>query len=119
MDTTPPQEQGIIQGFMVGGRALAVVVTASGVGYLAEFMSWTAVFWALAMQYTDTRIAASMYAILMAITNVGQGAGMAVSGLLSDQIGFRGTFGILAALNLVALPLLAPLFQVDPDHTRG
>jgi PAT family beta-lactamase induction signal transducer AmpG len=56
-----------------------------------------------------------MYAILMAITNVGQGAGMAVSGLLSDQVGFRWTFGLFAALNLVALPLLTPLFRSEQD----
>ena len=259
LDTTPPEEQGIIQGFMVGGRALAVVVTASGVGLLAEHVSWTAVFWvlaaitlvplpmvlavkegkstssedfnwsafaafkrktiiylallgflfffiiqganvlvnaflekefsislstagyyttiwgigvvlgsifggrlygkigmknttrlamfgglvgilllafitgpgmawplvllfglaygtqqtvyfALAMKYTDPRIAASMYSILMAVTNVGQGAGMAVGGLLSDGIGFRWTFGVLAVLNLLAIPMLAPIF---------
>ena len=268
VDTTPPQEEGIIQGFMVGGRALAVVLTASGVGLLAEFVSWTAVFWvlalitaipiplvllteegertrgesfdwsafaafnnktiialgllgflfffiiqganqlvnaflqtefdislsmagyyttvwglgvvlggvfggrlsakigmknaarmailaglvgilflaltsgpalawplvllfglaygtqqtvyfALAMKYTDTRIAASMYAILMAITNLGQGAGMAVSGLLSDQVGFRWTFGLFAALNLVALPLLVPLFRHETETSEA
>lgn len=260
LDTTPPDEQGIIQGFMVGGRALAVVVTASGVGLLAEYISWSAVFWALAvitvipiplvlavkeagsasnedfdwsafaafkrktiiylallgflfffiiqganqlvnaflqdefsislsragyyttiwgigvvlgsafggrlygkigmknttrlamlgglvgilllafitspgmawplvllfglaygtqqtvyfslaMKYTDPRIAASMYSILMTVTNVGQGAGMAVSGLLSDQVGFRWTFGMMAALNLLAIPILAPIFR--------
>ena len=35
VDTTPSEEQGIIQGFMVGGRALGVVLTASAVGLLA------------------------------------------------------------------------------------
>ena len=48
LDTTPEEEQGTIQGFMVGGRALGVVVTASMVGLLAENVSWTAVFWMLA-----------------------------------------------------------------------
>lgn len=259
LDTTPENEQGTIQGFMVGGRALAVVVTASVVGLLAEYVSWTAVFWllavitlvpvplvlgarepertkgeefdwsafaafkqktvillallgfvfffviaganqivnpflqtefdislsqagyyttvwgvgvvlggvfggriynrigmrnaslsamgvglvgilllaftggpgmawplvaafglaygtqqtvyfALAMKYTDSRIAASMYSILMAVTNIAQGAGMAVSGLLSDAAGFRWTFVVLAALNLLILPLLPGLF---------
>jgi len=37
LDTTPQEEQGTIQGFMVGGRALAVVVTASVLGLLAEY----------------------------------------------------------------------------------
>jgi PAT family beta-lactamase induction signal transducer AmpG len=259
LDTTPTEEQGTIQGFMVGGRAVAVVVTASVVGLLADFVSWTAVFWllalftlipiplvltakeaertsdekfdwsafaafkqktvvflailgflfffiiaganqlvnpflqesfgislsmagyyttvwgigvvlgatfggriykrigmrnatlgamitgfvgilalaftgspgvawplvalfglaygtqqtvyfALAMKYTVPSIAASMFAILMAVTNVGQGAGMAVSGMLVDATSFQVTFIILAALNFLALPLLPRIF---------
>ena len=259
LDTTPPEEQGTIQGFMVGGRAVAVVVTASVVGLLAEYVGWTAVFWllafftllpiplvltareaghtsdekfewsafaafkqktviflailgflfffiiaganqlvnpfleesfeislsmagyyttvwgigvvlgatfggriykkvgmrnatlgamltgfvgilalaftgspliawplvalfglaygtqqtvyfALAMKYTVPSIAASMFAILMAVTNIGQGAGMAVSGMLADNSGFRITFVILAALNFLALPMLPKIF---------
>ncbi len=259
LDTTPPEEEGTIQGFMVGGRALAVVVTASVVGLLAEYVSWTAVFWtlavitlvpiplvlgikedertageefdwsafgafkqktviflallgflfffiiqganplvnaflqtdfgislsmagyfttiwgigvvlggvfggrlygrigmrnatllamgvglvgilllafisspgmawplialyglaygtqqtvffALAMKYTEKRIAASMFSILMAVTNVAQGAGMAISGISADAVGFRWTFAILALLNILALPLLPVIF---------
>ena len=49
LDTTPEDEQGLIQGFMVGGRAVGVVVTASVVGLLAENVSWLAVFWLLAV----------------------------------------------------------------------
>lgn len=259
LDTTPPEEEGTIQGFMVGGRALAVVVTASVVGLLAEHVSWSAVFWtlagitaipiplvlgikedervegeefdwsafaafkqktviflallgflfffiiqgtnplvnaflqtdfgislsmagyfttlwgigvvlgsafggrlygrigmrnatllamgvglvgilllsliaspgmawplvalyglaygtqqtvffALAMKYTEKRIAASMFSILMAVTNVAQGAGMALSGISADAIGFRWTFAILAMLNILGLPLLPAIF---------
>jgi len=262
LDTTPTQEQGTIQGFMVGGRAVAVVVTASVVGLLADFVSWTAVFWllalftlipiplvltakeaertsgekfdwsafaafkqktiiflailgflfffiiaganqlvnpflqesfgislsmagyyttvwgigvvlgatfggriykkigmrnaalgamitgfvgvlalafvgspavawplvalfglaygtqqtvyfALAMKYTVPRIAASMFAILMAVTNIGQGAGMALSGMLVDATSFRITLVILAVLNFLALPLLPKIFGRD------
>ena len=45
LDTIPEEEQGTIQSFMVGGRALGVVLTASVVGLLAEYVSWVAVFW--------------------------------------------------------------------------
>ena len=48
LDTVPEDEQGPIQGIMVGGRALGVVVTASAVGLLAQEVSWLAVFWLLA-----------------------------------------------------------------------
>lgn len=68
------------------------------------------VFFSLAMGHTDTRIAASMFSILMAVTNVAQGVGMALAGSLADGIGFRWTFGILAAINLLVLPLLPAVF---------
>jgi PAT family beta-lactamase induction signal transducer AmpG len=64
------------------------------------------VYYALAMGCTDPRIAASMFAILMAAVNVAQGAGMAASGLLTDAVGYRWTFAALAVLNVLALPLL-------------
>ncbi len=49
------------------------------------------------MNYTDPRIAASMFSILMAVTNVAQGVGIADGGGLTDAIGFRWTFVIIAA----------------------
>jgi len=49
LDTIPEEEQGTIQTFMVGGRAVGVVVTASVVGLLAEHVSWVAVFLLLAV----------------------------------------------------------------------
>ncbi len=49
LDTTPENERGLIQGFMVGGRAVGVIITASVVGLLAEKASWYAVFWLLAV----------------------------------------------------------------------
>ena len=51
-----------------------------------------------------------MFAFLMAVTNVAQGAGMAVSGLLSNSAGFRITFVVLGLLNLLILPLLPTIF---------
>ncbi len=73
--------------------------------------TYQTVYFSLAMRYTDPRIAASMFAILMAFTNVGQGLGMAIAGALAQGIGFRITFGVLAALNLLAIPLLPAVFK--------
>jgi PAT family beta-lactamase induction signal transducer AmpG len=47
LDTTPKEEEGTIQGFMVGGRALGVVIVSGLIGIIAEKVSWTAVFWLL------------------------------------------------------------------------
>ncbi len=100
---------------IVSGLALSVtpnaflawpIVALFGLSY----GTYQTLYFALSMNCTDPRIAASMFAILMAATNVAQGAGMAISGLLTDSIGFRWTFFILAALNVLALPLRNAIF---------
>ncbi len=63
-------------------------------------------FFANSMAVTDPRIAASMYAILMALSNLGSGIGMAIGGKLSDMTGFRNSFLFFAAMNLLVIPLL-------------
>lgn len=64
------------------------------------------VYFSIAMKFTDTRIAASMFSILMAVTNVAQGAGMAVSGILVDATGYRTAFLIIGLINLIAIPII-------------
>lgn len=49
LDTTPKDEAGKIQGIMVGGRAMGVVVLSSLIGVLAQNVSWMAAFWLLAI----------------------------------------------------------------------
>ena len=78
--------------------------------------TYQTVYFALAMNYTDPRIAASMFSILMAFTNVGQGIGMGLSGALSDGVGFQLTFIILALLNLLALPFLPVIFRAKAER---
>ncbi len=64
------------------------------------------IIFALSMNATDTRVAASMYSILMAVTNVAQGLGMFLSGSLSDGIGFVWVFVVLGLINLLSLPFI-------------
>ena len=52
-----------------------------------------------------------MFSILMATSNVAQGAGMALSGILVDAINYRMTFLIMGAFNFLALPLLPIIFR--------
>jgi len=49
LDTTAADEQGTIQGLMVGGRALGVTVISVFFGFLADFVSWRFAFWSLAV----------------------------------------------------------------------
>jgi len=69
------------------------------------------VYFATSMGKTDMRIAASMFAILMAVANIGSGIGLAAGGFLSDVIGYRYTFILFACLNFLAFPLLRVIFN--------
>ncbi len=75
-------------------------------------------YFAVAMRFVDPRIAASMFAILMAFTNIGQGIGMGLSGMLSDLTGFSNTFLILLVINLLILLLLPLVFGKKETHTQ-
>jgi MFS transporter, PAT family, beta-lactamase induction signal transducer AmpG len=81
--------------------------------------TYQTVYFALAMSYTEPRIAASMFAILMAVSNVAQGAGMALSGIFADRLGFVLTFIIFGALNILAVPLLPALFKPQLKPVTG
>ncbi len=74
------------------------------------FGYYETVYFASAMAFTDPHIAASMFAILMAVANLGTGVGLALSGALVDAAGYRSTFVIVATLNLLALPLIGVIF---------
>ena len=75
------------------------------------FGYYETVYFATSMAFTDARIAASMFAILMAIANIGTGVGFAVGGSLVDAVGYRSTLVLVACLNLLALPLLPAIFR--------
>ncbi|MEA3342301.1 MAG: MFS transporter, partial [Chloroflexota bacterium] len=47
IDTTPEDERGMVQGVMVGGRALSAIVTAAGIGFLSQRDLWSVVFIAI------------------------------------------------------------------------
>lgn len=70
-----------------------------------------AVYFALAMKYTDPSIAASMYSILMAVTNIGQGIGLGVGGAIAKAAGFPVTFLIFGGLMFLILPFFPMLFK--------
>jgi len=73
-----------------------------GIGY----GTYQAVYFALAMRFTVASIAASMFAVLMAFTNVGQGIGLSLGGLLADKINYGPTMLVFALINLLVIPVL-------------
>jgi PAT family beta-lactamase induction signal transducer AmpG len=73
-----------------------------------------AIYFALAMQYTRPSIAASMYSILMAVTNVGQGIGLGLGGMLAKSFGYAPAFLVFGALMFLILPLFPVMFRPQP-----
>lgn len=75
------------------------------------FGYYETVYFALSMDFSDPRIAATMFAVFMAIGNLGIGLGQSLAGILVDNVGFRWTFIILAAINLAVLPMIPVVFR--------
>jgi len=103
------------------GVALVAILSLSAINQLsfAWFLvalfgvcygTYQTVYFALAMEYTDPRIAATMFSILMAVTNIGQGVGLGLTGFFADSYGFKTTFIVMALLNFAVLPFLPMIF---------
>lgn len=129
---------GVVLGGLSGGRLtdrlghrnsviLAVALTVISLGLLSRppsmavawflaalfglaFGFFETVFFAISMRLTDPRIAASMFALLMAGANIGTGIGLGASGALADTLGFSAVYLILAAFSLTILALIPFLF---------
>jgi MFS transporter, PAT family, beta-lactamase induction signal transducer AmpG len=106
--------------------SIATVVPAMGLLAIANkaWMAWTAaaffglaygwsqaVYFALAMKYTESSIAASMFSILMAFTNIGQGIGLGLGGFLSKKFDFPPTFLIFGGIMLMIIPFFPMIFR--------
>lgn len=105
------------------GAVLIGAATGSG-GVVALGLVWgiawafqETIFFALAMDIADARIAASMFAIMMGISNLGSALSDGAATALSDDLGFTPVFLILSAINLVTLPVLHKLFRLAPEIT--
>ena len=94
----------------IGGLALSWATSLTAIMVIAVFwgiavgLQWTT-YVTMAMGITDTRIAASMFAILQTMSNIGMGAGEGAVAL-TDNMGFPQVFRLLALINLVVIPLL-------------
>lgn len=97
------------------GLVFAIVLV---VLYGVAYGTGQTITFALCMGVTDTRIAASMFAILMAFTNVGQGIGLAMGGALSDLAGFNWTFVAFAAVCILVLPFLPAVFGKQSQNVQ-
>ena len=136
LDITPENEKGVLQGFMVGGRSVGVIVAASAAGMIAEH-SWPMVFYFLAAltllplpllpfvreiqrapgmrfnwkafnAFKQGRVLASA---AVGVTNIGQGIGLGLSGVMAKNAGYSLTFLIFGAAMFLILPFFPAIFH--------
>jgi PAT family beta-lactamase induction signal transducer AmpG len=97
------------------------MLPSAGLGWLVvgffgiAFGYYETVYMTMGMDFCDPRIAAFMFAFVMAVGNVGIGLGQPLSGALVDAVGFRWMFVVLAVLNLLTLPLVYGVFRLRED----
>jgi PAT family beta-lactamase induction signal transducer AmpG len=75
---------------------------------------YTAVYAAVAMDFCDPHISASMFALFMLFVNVGTAVGQPVGGLLAENLGFAWMALIMGAVNLVNILLVIGIFARRP-----
>jgi len=100
---------------LIGSATSSRMTVALGLIWGLAWAFQETVFFALAMDIADSRIAASMFAIMMGISNLGSAVADGAATGLSDNLGFRQVFWLLAAINLLTLPVLERLFRVAPE----
>jgi MFS transporter, PAT family, beta-lactamase induction signal transducer AmpG len=98
-------------GILPSGGLAWLVVPVFGIA----FGYYSTIYFAVAMDFADPRIAAFMFAVTMAFGNVGISAGSALSGILVDKVGFRPMFMIYAGVNLLMIVLSFIVFRLRKD----
>ena len=104
-----------ITGLAFGLAPNAMVIVALGLLWGIIWAFQETIFFALAMDLADTRIAASMFAIMMGVSNLGAALADGAATALSDDLGFSIVFFFLAFINLLTLPILLEVFRRTPE----
>ncbi len=81
------------------------IIAVAAIWGIAVGLQWTT-YVTLSMGVTDTRIAASMFAILQTMSNIGIGGGDGVATALSDNVGFPSLFRAFGLASIALIPLL-------------
>jgi PAT family beta-lactamase induction signal transducer AmpG len=72
---------------------------------------YTSVYAAVAMDFSDPHISASMFATFMMAVNLGTAVGQPVSGILTENLGFGAMALLMGAVNLVNIPLVIAIVR--------
>lgn len=76
------------------------------------FGYYETVYFAVGMDFSDPRIAAFMFAFIMAVGNIGIGLGQPLAGILVDKVGFQKMFLVFAGIHLLVLPVVFAIFRL-------
>jgi MFS transporter, PAT family, beta-lactamase induction signal transducer AmpG len=102
-------------GLALGAGATTVTIAAiAGFLFGLAYGYYTAVYAAVAMDFSPPQIAASTFAIFMMFVNLGTVGGQALGGLLTEKLGFGPMCATMGAINLLNVALTAGVF-----HTAG
>ena len=98
---------------------LAFIREKSAAWFVAAFFGLAygltlSIYYALAMKYTKPAIAASMFAILMSVTNIGQAIGFSAGGALAKAGTYQLTFLVFGGIMLLIIPFFPVLFKKKP-----
>ena len=102
-------------GLAVGGGIGLIAV--SGFLFGLAYGYYTSTYNVVAMDLSDPRIAASMFAIFMMFVNIGTVGGQALGGVLTESLGFGRMVLVLGAINLLNIPLVFAVFRQRQQAT--
>ncbi len=92
-------------------QASVVWVGIFGFVFGVAYGYYTSIYAAVAMDLSDPRIAASMFAIFMMFVNLGTAGGQFLGGQLTESFGFATMAAIFGVLNLLNVPIVINLFK--------
>ncbi len=72
---------------------------------------YAAVYGAVAMSLSDSRISASMFAIFMVFVNLGTVGGQILGGMFTESMGFNMMVVVMGAINLINIFLVIGVFK--------
>jgi PAT family beta-lactamase induction signal transducer AmpG len=76
------------------------------------------IYFALSMGFSDPRAAGTMYAIFMAVSNLGPVTGEPLMGSVAEGWGFIPAFYLFAAVNIVNLLLVAAMLRLKDEQSQ-
>jgi predicted MFS family arabinose efflux permease len=98
-------------GLALGGGGGVASVALFGFLFGLAYGYYTAVYAAVAMDFSDPHILASMFAIFMMFVNLGTAGGQTVAGMLTERLGFTRMVLVMGLVNLMTIPLVIGIFR--------